>query len=71
MYYGEEFTPGIRQRVKDVWNMKIDDPWNPLFCEGVYIKGKDSEGNFIYGFDKSKLGESYKNIIKIFGDNFE
>jgi len=67
MFYGEELTPGIRQRVKDVWNFKVPDPWCPKFCEGVYDTGeRDEEGNVIWGFDKSRLDEGYKNLIAIF-----
>ena len=68
MFYGEELTPGIRQRVKDVWNLEVEDPWAPLFCEGVYVKGRDDHGNLIYGFDEKRLGEKYENIIRLWGE---
>jgi len=71
MFWGEELTPGIRQRVKDVWNLKVADPWAPIFCEGVYIKGFDEEGNIIYGFDPGRLGEGYDNLLATFGGEMD
>jgi len=64
MFWGEEFTPGIRQRVKDVWNLKVKDPWAPIYCEGIEVVGKDEEGNFIYHFNPDLLGREYEAIIK-------
>jgi len=66
-HYGEELAPEIRQRVKDVWNQKIDDPWNPTWCEGVIPIGRDEQNNIIYRFDPKKIGEGYENLIKMFG----
>lgn len=71
MYYGEEFTPAIRQKVKDVWNQKVVDAWCPIWCEGVYVSGRDSEGNLIYSFDEKRLGEGYNNLLSMYGDDRE
>ena len=68
MFYGEELTAGIHQRVKDVWNLEVADPWSPSYAEGVYIKGWDEDGNIIYGFDEKRLGEAYENLLAIYSD---
>jgi len=66
-FWGEELTPGIRQRVRDVWNLRVLDPWAPIYCEGVYIDPddpKDEDGNYIYRFDPDRLGREYERIIQ-------
>jgi len=64
MFWGEELTPGIRQRVKDVWNLTVKDPWAPLYCEGVEVIGKDDDGNLVYHFNPDLLGREYERIIQ-------
>lgn len=68
-YYGMELHPAIRQRLKDVWNLKIQNCFNPDFMEGMIFIDYDSEGNIIWKFDPSRMGEGYKNLIKMFGSN--
>lgn len=70
-FYGEELAPEIYRKVRDVWNLKEEDPWSPINCEGVYVLGEDENGDLIYGFDPSRVGESYENIIKLWGDELE
>lgn len=68
-FYGEELNSGIRNRVRRIWNGLIKSPWSPLWCEGVYCKGLDEGGNIDYGFDKTKIGEGYRNLISTFGSD--
>lgn len=68
MYYGHELAPEIRKRVRAVWNHKVEDPWSPDNCEGVYVAGVDENGDLVYAFDKDRLGEEYRNILALWGD---
>jgi hypothetical protein len=66
-YYGLELHPGIRKRLRKVWNCELDSAWNPDWCEGVVPKGYDSDGNIIWAFDPSRMGDGYDALVKMFG----
>jgi hypothetical protein len=64
-YYGLELHPAIRDRLRRVMNLELDSAWNPDFCEGLYVSGKDSEGNLIWSFDPDRMGRGYEKIIEM------
>jgi hypothetical protein len=70
-YFGEELAPEIRQKVRDIWNLKSEDPWCPLYCEGAEILGVDEHDDLIYGFNPKLIGHEYEELISIWRDLFE
>lgn len=66
-YHGYELHPGIRRRVKAVWNMKVENCFTPDFCEGVTPVSEDEDGNIVWEFNPKLIGQGYENIIKMYG----
>jgi hypothetical protein len=67
-YYGLELHPGIRKRIKQVWNVEINNPWTPDWVEGMIPCDYDEENNIVWRFVPSLMGEGYEALIKMFGD---
>lgn len=65
-YYGYELHSGYRSRIRDVWNLKLENAWNPYWCEGMVPVNLDSKGNLVWKFSPSLMGEGYSNLVKIF-----
>ena len=67
-YYGYELHSGYRNRIKDVWNLKIRSAWNPDFVEGMVVTNRDEGDNLVWKFEPSLMGEGYENLRKMGGD---
>ncbi len=67
-YYGLELHPAIRQRFKDVWNLEVNNCFNPDFMEGCIPVDRDEDNNLVWQFKPELLGEGYRNIIKMYGE---
>jgi hypothetical protein len=72
-FYGLELHESIRSEIKSYWNNRLPtsavgvEGWIPAFNEGYVEIGRDSEGNIIYEFDPSQIGEQYENLKVMFG----
>jgi len=67
-YYGYELHPGYRNRIKDVWNLKLRSAWNPDFVEGMVVTNRDEGDNLVWKFEPSLMGEGYENLRKMGGE---
>jgi len=63
-YYGYELNPALRQRVENIWNKKVETPWEMEWCEGVFVSGGEPN-NLEYSFNPRRIDEGYENLVKI------